>query len=582
MQLTSPSDSDSSLSSDIMSLFTHQSLDNTGPNNPKNNTDLFVLGKQLSILSKHPTSPFHISICDLMLWSCSRTHRDKELLAFTSEVLSNGLSLSTTLSLIVDEMTNFDGGCDVNDSRRSMNDNSKMLVSGTPRWLQSALFSMETLFFKSSYLVQRRFESILMEEIQKSSSSCSSSAHSSVTQHGWRCNATSNMIDADLQTISSSIQKHYNMSCLDWSRMEVDVVNRALVRLQTWAESMERQTRDSDKFITTTCHKRLMEFSALIVNELAESTGSRPHKRRAQSTIEDLSSKISSLEDQLAVEVDRLERLMRAKKILDAHLHVERFSPISALNEEIRTSISPSPIAVGNGLSQFSFSLLNGSAEIVIEISLDDDEGEDTSVCSSGIKIPTKTKVLELGCFIKDGGSSIELLQAIILGKLEMNDDEYLGPYSLRESLSSFICEAPSSREEIIHQSSLIFSRIDALVRSVRELEVDGSICNVIENGADVTLSISMPHEYDTRFVQIDFVFINLLDDAWSIENIVPDDVKVSIVSSEGGEDSSLLRHHMQQKAQSMILGESISASSADPILLRRICNEMNRMFLMA
>ncbi|KAL3823502.1 hypothetical protein ACHAXA_010824 [Cyclostephanos tholiformis] len=564
--LTSPSDSNGSLSSDIMSLFIHQSLDNTSHYGSKTNSDLFHLGKQLSILSEHPFRPFYISICDLIHWSYSSTHRDKKLLEFTSEVLSNGLSPSTTLSLVVDDMTNYYDDWDVNDSKRSMSDHFKILFSGTSRGLQSALFTMDTKFSESSSLVKKTFESILMEEIQNLS-------HPSDTHQGWSRSAISKMVDADLHSLSSSIQKHYTASCLDWSWIEVHAANRALVRLQTWAASMNIQTRERDKFITTSCHKMLKESTPMIIHELAQVDLKR-RKRKVESKLEEVRSEIASLEDQLAVEVDRLERSMRAKQLLDAHLRLERFSPISALNEEIRWSISPSPIVVGNGLSQFSFRLLNGSVEIVMEVSSDDENDTDTTVCGSGISRLATSKVLELGCFIKDGGSPIKLLQAILLGNVKMSVNESMGPYLLRSSLSSFIRDEPSSRQEIFHRSSLIFSRIDSLVRSVRELEVEGSTCNVIENGANIILSISMPKS-DMGVAQIDFLFVGVLHDAWNISNLVPNHVEVSIISSAVGADLSLLRNHMQDKARSMILGKSISA---EPILLRRICVETNRM----
>jgi hypothetical protein len=112
----------------------------------------------------------------------------------------------------------------------------------------------------------------------------------------------------------------------------------------------------------------------------------------------------------------------------------------------------------------------------------------------------------------------------------------------------------------------------------VKELEVGGSTCNVIENGEDITLSILMPPESDMRLVRIDFLFADLLDDARGIVIFIPDDVKVSIIPSEVGGGSSLLRNHMQEKARSMIFGRSITSSSADPILLKRICKEMQRM----
>jgi hypothetical protein len=570
-QLTPPSDSDCSLPSDIMSLYIHQSLDATKHYGSKKNSDLFLLGKQLSILSEHPSRPFHMSMCDLMQWRFSSTHRHKKLSEFTSEVLLNGLSPSTTFYLVVDDTTNDAYDWDVNYSKRSMSDSSKMLLSGTSRGLQPALFSLDAKSFESSSFTKEKFASILIEEIQNPS-------HPSVSHQGLSWNVTSNnMADADLHSMSSSIRQHYNTSCLDWLRVEVDAVNRALVRLRTWATSMNRLTRERDTFITTNCRSKLKEYTHMIIHELAESAVLKRRKRRVQSKTEEARSKIASLEEQLAAELDRLQRSMRAKELLDAHLRLERFSPVSAMNEEIRWSISPSPIVVGNGLSQFSFRLLDGSVEIVMALSSDDDDDADTAACGNGIEKLATSKVLELGCFIKDGGSSIKVLQAILLGNVEMSVNEFMGPYLLRSSLATFIREEPSSRQEIIHRSSLIFSRIDALARSVSQLELEGSACNVIENGGDVTLSISMPKS-DTGVIQIDFFFVDDLHHAWSIYNLVPTDVGISIISSAAGADSSLLRNHMQEKARSMIFGKPISSVSTDPILLRRICDEMNRM----
>lgn len=490
-----------------------------------------------------------------------------KLSEFASGVLLNGLSPSTTFSLVINDLMNDDGDWDVNNSRRRKNDPSEMLLNGTSRTLQSALFSLGTKCFESSSFVKEKFASILMEEILN--------PHSFLAHQGLSWNTTSNkMVDADSHSMSSSIQQHYNTSRLDWSRMEVDATNRALARLRTWAISMKRLTRERYKFITTNCHSKLKEYTPMI----AESTDLKRRKRRSQSKVDLACSKIASLEEQLVAELARLQRSMRAKKLLDAHLRLERFIPISALNEEIRSSISPSPIVVGNGLSQFSFRLLGGSVEIVMEMSPDDDDDTDNASCGNGIDKMAPSKVLELGCFIKDGGSSIKMLQAILLGNVEMSVNESMGPYKLRSSIASFIREEPGPREDIIHRSSLIFSRIDALARSVRELEVQGSACNVTENVDGVTLSVSMPKS-DTGLIQIDFFFVDALHHAWSVYNLVPSDVDVSIISSAAGAGSSLLRKRMQENARSMIIDNPISSVGADPILLRRICNEMNRIF---
>ena len=78
------------------------------------------------------------------------------------------------------------------------------------------------------------------------------------------------------------------------------------------------------------------------------------------------------------------------------------------------------------------------------------------------------------------------LLWALLLGEIplssEQNDnDPFYGPHKLRENLSSFIRGARNnSRVEMLHQLTYIASRIDSLVRSVRDLETDEDcVCHV-------------------------------------------------------------------------------------------------------
>ena len=145
----------------------------------------------------------------------------------------------------------------------------------------------------------------------------------------------------------------------------------------------------------------------------------------------------------------------------------------------------------------------------------------------------------------------------------------------MRQSLSKIILEN-DSREELFLQMSHIISRIDALVRSVRELESSQGFCSVktTANG-DVSLSISMSHE--GTVVQIVFLFDNLLGNDWCVTT-VPNSIKVSIVSSSEREDNlSLLKSQLQETAQSM-LGGSSSSKNVDPILLRRICGRLFEM----
>ena len=585
---TSPSDKSgsgcNSLSSDIMSLFTHQFIgDDTtttttidqqySPTNCTTTTTdqeqqppYLTLDKQLLILSNHPMQSFHTSIFDLIQWSCSSTYVDTDIMTFLMNVLSmkGGLSPSTIFDIIVYGIEQF-----------------RLLFSG------------------------KSFGTILMEEIEtmtmKTSTSC---LHPTATTEHDRLKHN----DADCQTISSSIQKYYQSACLDWSRLEMEITDRALIRLRSWAESIEMHIQEFDNVLSTTTASYTQLMNADSMTESSILPRSRRGKKKSQITqarIDTLRSNVASLEDELAMEVNRLDQLIRTKQLFDARWDVERWSPISALYVEIRTSILlPSPIAVGHGMTQFSFQLLNGSAEIVMEILSDgdvkisnnDDDDDDVSVFSgnSDTSKSMTAKVSQLGYFIKDGGASMKLLKAILMGndsdETMRVDNSFFGPYPLRTSLSSFIIgEAGSSnffRDEILHHSSLIFSRIDTLVRSVREVEVDCyMLCvDVDSSGTDVSLSISLSHESDIELVlQINFLFDNLLHDSWCIMSLAPTNVHVSIISNSNdkvSQSSLLLGNQMQERAQRMIHAKSSSSSStSDPILLRMICVEMKGMF---
>lgn len=573
---TSPSDKSNSgcnsLSFDIMSLFTNQFIgDDTitdidqqySPTNSTTTTTdqqppYLTLDKQLLMLSNHPMQSFHTSIFDLMQWNCSSTYVDTDIMTFLMNVLSMkvGLSPSTIFDIIVYGIEQF-----------------RLLFSG------------------------KSFGTILMEEIETMTTTMTSTScfnHTIPTQHdGLNCNdiGSSSTADADCQTISSSIQKYYQSACLDWSRLEMEVADRALIRLRSWAESMEMQIQEFDNVLSTTIASYTKLMNADSMTELSILPRPRRGKKKRQTTqarIDTMCSNVASLEDELAMEVNRFEQLIRAKQLFDARWDVERYSPISALYVEIRTSIRLlSPIVVGHGMTRFSFQLLNGSAEIIMEIVniSNNDDDYDVSVFSG---------VSQLGCFIKDGGASMKFLKAILVGNdsdVKMRvDNSSFGPYPLRTSLSSFIIgEVRSSncfRDEILHRSSLIVSRIDTLVRSVREVEVDCyTFCvDVDKNGTDGSLSISLSHETNIELVvQINFSFDNLLHDSWCIMSLAPTNVHVSIISKSNNEvsqSSLLLGNQMQERARRMIHAKSNSSSStSDSILLRLIWLEMKGMF---
>lgn len=525
-----------------------------------------------------------MSISDVLKLSRRSNQRDKNLFEFMSGILMRGLTPSTSLALIVDELAISDGGtCD---------NESKTLFSRMTMWLQSTVFGDQLPLTRSSLFIQSSFESLLLDEVKKIGCfKTSSSLLNSASQPGWhRSTPIHNANNADSQTISTCIKHLYNLSSMYWSRMEVDFSNRALIKLREWTESMERELRKCSSILTHKCHKTLVEASALAISTSSHAQ-SKLHKRRLlNAKINAEKSLLLFLEEQLALEVNLLEQTKRVERYLEAHLSMERCSPISALTEEIRALILPNPIMASIG-TDFTFSLLDNAAEIVLKLPMNansDDEHEGTSIASgdSGRISGNATTGLELGCFIKDSGtSSIKMLRAILFGNMEMRvDDDYFGPYILRESLSLFILEDGKSRVEVLHQLSHTVSRIDSIVRSVRDLEMEEDcICNVIPstNEKDVSLFISMP--YEKGEIQVLFSFINLLGDNWHVSPIwfFPNVVKVTIVSSTMADEeksmASSLSRQMQEKAQAMNVS-MMNSSSADPVLLKRICKEMKRM----
>ena len=454
-----------------------------------------------------------------------------------------------------------------NTETKNGKDDENSMFCGNSNSLQSALYD-DKRNIESGSFVQTSFGSILLEEMKEM---MNSSPHSRPSRK-----RSTTMTDADMHTVSSCIQLFHNISCMDWSSLELDCSMRALRKLQEWAKSMQEEMNERNTFVMSCC-KKLMEATAKTMLQLEKSGADAAkisatsnvkkltlRKRKVQSQIQVELSQIKSLEDQLALDFSRLDETKRAKRMFDAHLDMERRSGfLSALTEEIRTSIVPAPIMSLNA-SDVTFKLLDGSAEIVMKINLIDDDDDDDDATATSIDL----SAVSLGCFIKDDGPSIRFLQAILLGNIDTKLARTLGPLPLRKSIALMVLEN-ESREDLTQQMTHLFSRIDMLVRSVKDLEMNG-FCTVNPCGdGDASLLVSMPHE--GVVVQIGFLFRNLLGNDWRVRTF-PDDVNVSIVSTKK-KDLSLHQRQLQAKAQS-ILGE-LKSSSANPILLRRVCVEL-------
>lgn len=515
---SSPDDSDESLGSDIMSLFNLHNIDDD---------ESTLVQRQLSILSKHPSQMLHLSICDL-IQSIHASRKDS--VQFINDHLLKNATGATVLSLVTD-------------------DNAKSLFSGNSAWLQSAFFKYNGQGEATTSAIHNSFESILLKEVmatcehQSSLGSCGKSFTSTT--------------DGDCRTIADTIKQLYRIASIEWSSRETDAARRALCSLQEVAMSQKSEATRLRKFVNSRC-SNILEASNTIIQLLSKSNASvlpsakrklSTRKRKAVSLIQTETDNIQYLEQELTVAVDRLGQAKSAKKILCANLEVERSRPISLLSEEIRTFISPAPTT--QNASDFTFSLLDGSAEIAMKI--EPDEKGPNSV--------------ELGCFIKDGGVSIKLLQAVLLGNLEKIDGT-CGPFPLRDSLASVLLQN-QSRSELITDATHLFFRIDSLLKSVKKLEAT-SFCTVnAEDNGDISLSVAF--QKDGALVQFVFLFDNLLGEDWAVA-ILPSDVKVSIMSNE--KDHSAQSDLLCREARSIL----VKAKPNDPTLLRRILEVSTQM----
>ena len=529
LQETSPCDSDTSLGSDIMSLFTHHSLNETTDSSAS--ADAYTLSTQLFIFSRHAMQPHHLSMTDLIQWIGSSSISNKEeLFKFLKECLGQGLSLQTCLALITD------------DERQAS------MFTGESTWVESALCQDDRQQRKGveSNSMQRSFESIIVDEMSDMCSRDLSNRSEDVQP--------TQLVDADNLTLPTCIREVYKNAALSWTMIELDMSIRALSRLQELSESFQRENQKCNSFVNKCCEQligckplveEVLSKSSCGASRRADAVKRRARKRRMKSQVEEEIYSIKMLEKELHDQSQRLNRCQAIRKLLDTNIELERSSPISALYEEIRSSIVPAPVT--HNASDFVYSLLDGSAEVVLKLETSDATGNQS---------------VDIGCFIKDGGASVQLLQAFLLGNMETRVNETVGPFTLRESLTSLIVDG-GAREDLFVRTSHLLFRLDSLVQSVRDMETF-CFCNVTAcANSDVVLSILAQHQ--GCGVKLGFRFNNLLGESWQYV-VVPTDVTVGIASPGG--DLSELTSQLQEKA-SALLTESIARK--DPNLVRRI-----------
>lgn len=514
-----------------MSLFTHHSLNET--TEEKGGADAYSLSTQLSIFSRHAMQPHHLSMTDLIQWIGSSSISNKEdLFKFLKECLGRGLSLQTCLALITGD-----------EKQASM-------FTGESTCLESALCQddqQERKGGESNY-TQLIFESMIVDEMSEICSRDLPSRSDDVLP--------TQLVDTDNLTLPACIREVYMNAALSWTRIELDFSIRALNRLQELSDSFQQENQNCNSFVNKCC-EQLIGCKPLVENVLSKSSCGasrradavrrRTRKRLLESQVEEEIESLQLLEKELHDQVQRLNQCQATRQLLDANLELERSSPISALCEEIRSSLVPAPVT--HNASDFVYSLLDGSAEVVLKVETPDETGNQS---------------VDIGCFIKEGGASVQLLQAFLLGNMETRVNESVGPFTLRDILTSLIVDG-GGREALFVRTSHLLFRLDSLVQSVRDLETF-CFCNVSAcANSDVVLSITAQHQ--GCGVQLGFRFHNLLGASWQYV-VVPTDVTV-VIASPGG-DSSELTSQLQAKA-SALLTESVARR--DPGLVRRISN---------
>lgn len=318
------------------------------------------------------------------------------------------------------------------------------------------------------------------------------------------------------ETIASCVNLSHETATHEWSKIERDVAQHALTKLRELVDGAQENAKQH----TISAASKSKE---LIQGELA---------------------KIKVLEDELAKETSRLTSYKRAQQILRSSLEIERCNPITGLSEEVRKSTVPCFELIDNSLTDCTFPLLDGSAEVTMNIDI-------------GLQ-----QMNAIGFSIKDGGSAMKLIQSILLGTVDVATDEVTYPTPIRDCVSSSIIPEDQNLCDAFREASKLFSRMDSLLKSVKCLEAE-YLCTIdAVSGGDVHLAFSSHQEGEV--IKVDFVFASMLTDTWTVTS-VPNDVRVSICTAEGNRDE--LCAQLQQQANDMLN----SSCHIDPIVLNRV-----------
>jgi hypothetical protein len=322
------------------------------------------------------------------------------------------------------------------------------------------------------------------------------------------------------ETITSCVQASHDTAMHEWSKIELAIARHVLTKLKELTEKVEEDKNANNE-------------------DSAPAAAVDPNK------IQEEAAKIKALEEELATETTRLTELKRAQQILRSSLDIECYNPITGLSEEIRKHAVPCFELFEDSLTYFTFTLHDGSAEVTMNID------HDTQQMNA------------MGFSINDDSPAMKLLQAILLGRIDVAPNHVQYPSPIRECVVSSLLAENDHLSDSFREASSIFSRIDSLLKAVKCLESE-CVCTV-DSDPDGSAHLTFTMHQRGELIKVDFQFESLLTDSWSITT-VPNDVTVSIVSKD---DRKALCSQLQEKARDTLN----SASYIDPLLVQRTVN---------
>jgi hypothetical protein len=317
------------------------------------------------------------------------------------------------------------------------------------------------------------------------------------------------------ETIASCVQASHDIATHEWSKIELAIAQHVLTKLKELTETVDESSN----------HKNVAPASAEPNIQIQEET-----------------AKIKALEEELATETNRLTKCKRTHQILRSSLDIERYNPIIGLSEEIRKNTVPCFELFEDSLTYFTFSLLDGSGEVTMNI---DHETQQMGA---------------MGFSINDDSPAMKLLQAILLGRIDVAPNNVQYPTPVRDCVVSSLLVENQHLSDSFREASSMFSRVDSLLKAVKCLESE-CLCTV-DSDPDGSAHLTFTVHRRGKLIKVDFRFESLFTDSWSITT-VPNDVAVSIVSDDDRED---LCSRLQKEARHVLN----SASYIDPLLVQR------------